>query len=215
MHSMDTDSDLIDKIIQGDKRLYEGIIRKYNQRLYRIARSFIKDEDEIEDVMQETYIKAYQHLKQFEGKSQFSTWITRILINQANHSLNKEKRVKNHIVTSSEDIPDIKPSSEPTPDQNLMNDEMKKYLEQAIDELPDSLRSVYIMREVEGLSVNETSEALSISIENVKTRLHRAKSTLKDSLFEKAKGEIDLFHFKMDRCDRIALAVMLQIDKSN
>jgi len=215
MHSMDTDSELIDKIIQGDKRLYEGIIRKYNQRLYRIARSFIKNEDEIEDVMQETYIKAYQHLKQFEGKSQFSTWITRILINQANHSLNKEKRVKNHIVTSSEDIPDIKPSSEPTPDQNLMNDEMKKYLEQAIDELPGSLRSVYIMREVEGLSVNETSEALSISIENVKTRLHRAKATLKDSLFEKAKGEIDLFHFKMDRCDRIALVVMLQIDKSN
>jgi RNA polymerase sigma factor (sigma-70 family) len=215
MHSMDTDSELIDKIIQGDKRLYEGIIRKYNQRLYRIARAFIKNEDEIEDVMQETYIKAYQHLKQFEGKSQFSTWITRILINQANHSLNKEKRVKSHIVTSSEDIPDIKPSSELTPDQNLMNDEMKKYLEQAIDELPDSLRSVYIMREIEGLSVNETSEALSISIENVKTRLHRAKSTLKDSLFEKAKGEIDLFHFKMDRCDRIALAVMLQIDKSN
>jgi RNA polymerase sigma-70 factor (ECF subfamily) len=212
---MDTDSELIDKIIQGDKRLYEGIIRKYNQRLYRIARSFIKNEDEIEDVMQETYIKAYQHLKQFEGKSQFSTWITRILINQANHSLNKEKRVKNHIVTSSEDIPDIKPSSEPTPDQNLMNDEMKKYLEQAIDELPETLRSVYIMREVEGLSVNETSEALSISIENVKTRLHRAKSALKDSLFEKAKGEIDLFHFKMDRCDRVVLTVMLQLDKSN
>jgi RNA polymerase sigma-70 factor, ECF subfamily len=212
---MDTDSELIDKIIQGDKRLYEGIIRKYNQRLYRIARSFIKNEDEIEDVMQETYIKAYQHLKQFEGKSQFSTWITRILINQANHSLNKEKRVQSYIVTSSEDIPDIKPSSEPTPDQNLMNDEMKKYLEQAIDELPETLRSVYIMREVEGLSVNETSEALSISVENVKTRLHRAKSTLKDSLFEKAKGEIDLFHFKMDRCDRVVLSVMLQLDISN
>src|SRR6476620_179641 len=99
MHSMDTDSELIDKIIQGDKRLYEGIIRKYNQRLYRIARSFIKREDEIEDVMQETYIKAYMHLNQFEGKSQFSTWITRILINQANHSLNKEKRTRTYVST--------------------------------------------------------------------------------------------------------------------
>jgi RNA polymerase sigma-70 factor, ECF subfamily len=212
---MDTESDLIDKIIKGDKRLYEGIIRKYNQRLYRIARSFIKNEDEIEDVMQETYIKAYLHLKQFEGKSQFSTWLTRILINQANLSLNKEKRVRALISNSSDDIPDIKSSNEPGPDQNLMNGEMKKYLEQAIDELPDTLRSVYIMREVEGLSVNETAEALSLSIENVKTRLHRAKANLKDSLFEKAKGEIDLFHFKLQRCDRIVLSVMLQLDKSN
>jgi RNA polymerase sigma-70 factor (ECF subfamily) len=212
---MDTESDLIDKIIKGDKRLYEGIIRKYNQRLYRIARSFIKNEDEIEDVMQETYIKAYLHLKQFEGKSQFSTWLTRILINQANLSLNKEKRVRALISNSSDDIPDIKSSNEPGPDQNLMNGEVKKYLEQAIDELPDTLRSVYIMREVEGLSVNETAEALSLSIENVKTRLHRAKANLKDSLFEKAKGEIDLFHFKLQRCDRIVLSVMLQLDKSN
>jgi RNA polymerase sigma-70 factor, ECF subfamily len=212
---MDTESDLIDKIIKGDKRLYEGIIRKYNQRLYRIARSFIKNEDEIEDVMQETYIKAYLHLKQFEGKSQFSTWLTRILINQANLSLNKEKRVRTHISNSSDNIPDTKSSNEPGPDQNLMNEEMKKYLEQAIDELPDTLRSVYIMREVEGLSVNETAEALSISIENVKTRLHRAKASLKDSLFAKAKGEIDLFHFKLDRCDRIVLSVMLQLDKHN
>ncbi|MFL5730967.1 MAG: RNA polymerase sigma factor [Cytophagaceae bacterium] len=212
---MNTESDLIEKILKGDKRLYEEIIRKYNQRLYRIARSFIKNEDEIEDVMQETYIKAYMNLKQFEGKSQFSTWLTRILINQANLSLNKEKRVRTHIAVSAEDVPDINYSSEPTPDQNLMNDELKKYLEQSIDELPDGLRSVYMMREVEGLSVQETSDALSISIENVKTRLHRAKAGLKDSLFEKAKGEIDLFHFKMDRCDRVALAVMVQIGKIN
>ncbi|HXA00415.1 MAG TPA: RNA polymerase sigma factor [Cytophagaceae bacterium] len=210
---MNTEADLIERIIKGEKQLYEGIIRKYNQRLYRIARSFIRNEDEIEDVMQETYIKAYLHLKQFEGKSQFSTWITRILINQANQSLNKEKRVRNYIAVSSDELPDTKFSNEPTPDQNLMNDEMKKYLEHAIDELPETLRSVYIMREVEGLSVNETSETLSLSIENVKTRLHRAKASLKDSLFEK--GEIDLFHFKMDRCDRVVLAVMFQVDKTN
>jgi RNA polymerase sigma factor (sigma-70 family) len=212
---MNAESELIERIIKGEKQLYEGIIRKYNQRLYRIARSFIKNEDEVEDVMQETYIKAYLHLKQFEGKSQFSTWLTRILINQANQSLNKEKRIRNIISDPSDELPDIRFSNEPAPDQNLMNDEMKKYLEQAIDELPDALRLVYIMREVEGLSVNETSQALSISIENVKTRLHRAKASLKDSLFEKAKGEIDLFHFKMDRCDRVVLAVMFQLDKTN
>jgi RNA polymerase sigma-70 factor, ECF subfamily len=212
---MNTESDLIAKIIKGEKQLYEEIIRKYNQRLYRVARSFIKSEDEIEDVMQETYIKAYLHLKQFEGKSQFSTWITRILINQASQSLNKEKRMRDHIADIPHELPDTKFSNDPAPDQNLMNAEMKKYLEHAIDELPESLRSVYMMREVEGFSVNETSEALSISIENVKTRLHRAKTSLKDSLFERAKGEIDLFHFRLDRCDRIVLGVMLQLDKTN
>jgi RNA polymerase sigma factor (sigma-70 family) len=213
---MEKESEVIGRIIKGEKELYEVLMRKYNQRLYRIARSIIKNESEIEDVLQETYIKAFEHLNQFEGRAQFSTWLTRILINQANASLLKKKKLQNSIGSElTEGIKDSTSSSDPSPDQQIVNQELKKYLEDAIDQLPESLRGVYIMREVEGLSVAETSECLSISIENVKTRLHRAKAMLKDLLFAQAKGDFDVFRFGLERCDRLVLTVLCQIGKLN
>ncbi len=209
------EEELIDLIKKGEKELYEQIMRKYNQKLYRIARSIVKNDADVEDILQETYLKAYESLAQFQNRSQFSTWIIRILINQANATLNKRKRFDNSI--SIEAISDRQEEdiSFQTTEIHMSNNELKKILEEAIDKLPENLRCVYVMREVEGLSVAETSECLSISEENVKTRSHRAKALLKDELYERTKGDIDIFRFGNERCDRVVLTVMLQLGKLN
>jgi RNA polymerase sigma-70 factor (ECF subfamily) len=207
------EEEIITLIKKGDKELYEILIRKYNQRLYRIARAILKNEFEVEDILQDTYLKAFENLKQFQNKSQFSTWIIRILINNANASLNKRKRFDNSI--SAENISESESTILQTPEMQMSNNELKGILENAIDQLSDNLRCVYVMREVEGLNVEETSACLGISEENVKTRLHRAKAFLKDELYRKTKGDIEIFRFGLDRCDKITLAVMLQIVKLN
>jgi RNA polymerase sigma-70 factor (ECF subfamily) len=213
---MENENEVIDRIIKGEKELYEVIMRKYNQRLYRIARSIIIDDAEIVDVLQETYIKAFEHLNQFEGRAQFSTWLTRILINQANASILKRNRRQNSIGAElSDSLKEATSSYEPSPDQQIMNKELKQHLEDAIDHLPENLRAVYIMREVEGLSVAETAECLVLSVENVKTRLHRSKAMLKDWLFAKAKGDLELFRFGLERCDRLVMSVLYQIGNRN
>jgi RNA polymerase sigma factor (sigma-70 family) len=206
------EEEIIELIKKGEKELYELLVRKYNQRLYRIARSIVKNDSEVEDILQDTYLKAYENLSQFRNKSQFSTWIIRILINNANASLNKRKRFDNSL--SIESASEAENTLSHTPDP-MSNNELKKILEVAIDNLSENLRCVYMMREVEGLSVAETSECLSISEENVKTRLHRAKAILKDELYKKTKGDIEIFRFGLERCDKVVLSVMFQIGKLN
>ncbi|MBX9852273.1 MAG: RNA polymerase sigma factor [Cytophagaceae bacterium] len=208
------EEEIIHSILKGEKELYELIMRKYNQRLYRIARAMVKDEAEVEDILQDTYLKAFENLKQFEGRSQFSTWVTRILINNSNASLNKRKRVDGSIEIESR-LEHQSDNLYETPDQHMSAIELKKILEEAIDKLPENLRNVYVMREVEGLHVSETAECLSISEENVKTRLHRAKSLLKEELYRRSKGDIEVFRFGLERCDRIVLSVMCQLGKLN
>ncbi|WP_037573555.1 RNA polymerase sigma factor [Sporocytophaga myxococcoides] len=201
------EDEIIDQIKNGNKSLYGVLIQKYNQRLYRIARSIVGKDGDLEDIMQETYIKAYQNLAQFRKESQFSTWLTRILINNANATLLK-KRNLSPLSTDTEDIIDHQKS----PDSALTNEELKYILENAIDNLPDNLRSVYVMREIEQLSIHETALNLDISEENVKTRLHRAKSFLREELYSKFKVDVDLFRFAGSRCEGVYKAVMCQID---
>jgi RNA polymerase sigma factor (sigma-70 family) len=215
--AMDKEAEVIKRIIKGEKELYEILMRKYNQRLYRIARSMVKSEVDVEDILQETYLKAFQHLNQFQQKSQFSTWIIRILINQANATLNKNKRYDG-FTSLLGDVAienNLQHSSSSDPEFLMSNNELKKILEEAIDKLSESLRCVYVMREVEGLSVAETSECLNISEENVKTRLHRAKTILKDELYKKTKNDIEIFRFGSDRCDRLVMSVMIQLGNLN
>jgi len=209
------EEEIIEQVKNGNKELYELLMRKYNQKLYRIARAIVKDDSDAEDILQDTYLKAYEKLSQFENRSRFSTWIIRILINNANSTLNKRKRFDKSVLA--EDLVQNKTedSSPQTPEFQMSNNELKKILEQAIDSLPESLRGVYIMREVEGLSVAETSDCLNISQENVKTRLHRAKAILKDELYKKSKGDIDVFRFGNERCDKVVLSVMVQLGKLN
>lgn len=218
MHSRDiikadatSDNEVIARVLQGEKDLYAVLVRRYNQRLYRVGMSIINDDAEIEDVMQVSYIKAYEHLEKFAFKSSFSTWLTRILINESLLRLKKRKKSINmddnmmNKEIYKQNITDTR-----TPVVELLNSELKGILEDSIRQLPEKYRTVFIMREVEDMNIAETKECLNISEVNVKVRLNRAKILLRDSLKVYYKKE-DILHFHLSRCDRIVDRVMKQI----
>jgi RNA polymerase sigma factor (sigma-70 family) len=203
------DIKIIEDVMAGDKEKYALLMRKYNQRLYRISKAYLKDEMEIEDVMQEAYIKAYQNLRKFESRAQFSTWITRILINECLQRLrktNKEARLENN----EEEIITMNLTDKKNPETESLNKELKTLLEDNIALLPEKYRAVFMMREVEKMSVEETSEALEITDSNVKVRLNRAKEMLRNALTNTYPlGQV--FEFNLVRCDRIARNVLSRI----
>ena len=205
------DEVIIRTILDGKKDDYELLIRRYNERLYRIGISILKNEEEVEDAMQEAYIKAYQQLTTFKMQSQFSTWLSRIMINE---SLAKVKRKKNHVEYSEVEsethngrIPHAVISNSVTPEKQILQKELKNILENAIQQLPQKYQTVFVMREIEGMDIRETAECLKISTENVKVRLHRAKEILKSKL-KFFSHEPELFSFQDTRCDRIVYAVL-------
>jgi len=203
------DSELITRILQGEKNLYALIVRRYNQRLYRVGMSILDDDAEVEDAMQVTYISAWENLGKFKFRSSFSTWLTRIMINE---SLLRTKKRK-HFFEMKEDT--INHYQQSIPQQNamskLINADLRKTLEKAIHGLAEKYRTVFILREIENMSVSETKQCLEISEINVKVRLNRAKSMLRTALSELYKSE-DLFEFHLSRCDRMVENVMSRIN---
>jgi RNA polymerase sigma factor (sigma-70 family) len=205
-----SENEIISRILLGEKNLYAGIMRKYNQRLYRLGMSIIKDDSEVEDVMQVTYIKAYENLGKFQFKSGFSTWITKILINESLLRLKKRKQLLHINDDSAQNQTQYQPVDFQTPLMKVINSELKQILEDAILNLPEKYRSVFIMREIENMNVSETQECLDLSETNVKVRLNRAKAMLKNSLADYYKKE-DILNFHLSRCDRIVENVMKRI----
>ena len=206
-----SDNELITRILQGDKNLYAIIVRRYNQRLYRIGMSIINDDIEIEDVMQVTYINAYENLGKFAFKASFSTWLTRILINESLLRFKKKARS----VTMNDDIMDKEMYKQhithvQTPAAKALNAELKAILEASIRQLPEKYRTVFIMREIEGMNTADTQECLDISEVNVKVRLNRAKALLRNSLSAFYKKE-DILHFHLSRCDNMVNRVLSRI----
>ena len=206
-----SDNEMIARVLSGEKDVYALLIRRYNQRLYRVGMSIINDDAEVEDVMQVAYIKAYENLGKFEFKSAFSTWITRILINESLLRLKKRKQSFNMNDDVNNQTYQHHPVDSQTPLMNVINLELKKILEEAIRRLPEKYRTVFIMREIENMNVAETSECLDLSEANVKVRLNRAKAMLKNSLSEYYKKD-DILNFHLSKCDRIVETVMKQID---
>jgi len=203
-----SDTEIIGRILKGEKNLYSIIVRRYNQRLYKIGISIINDDGEVEDVMQVTYIKAYENLKKFAFNSAFSTWLTKIFINEC--LLRLKQRKKSILVsdTSMESQENQHSSIETqTPFMKILNIELKAALEKAILDLPEKYRTVFIMREIENMNVAETKECLDISEANVKVRLNRAKTLLKNSLSEYYKKE-DILSFHLTRCDKMVGSVI-------
>lgn len=205
---------VIQRILNGEKELFEILIRRNNQKLYRIIRSYLKDESEIEDVMQESYIKAYTKLYQFNQKAQFSTWLIRIAINESLAQLKKKGKtlhLNNYNQNLSDDfileIPDRKNLN---PQEKMAHKEAKQLLENAIDRLELKYRTVYILKEVEEMSLKEIATALELSLANVKIRLYRSKEKLKETLYELSNRE-DVFEFGFSRCDKITESVMKRI----
>ncbi len=206
------DLQLIDKVLDGEKDIYEVIIRRYNERLFKIARSIIKDEDEAEDVMQEAYVRAYEHLDQFKGKAKFSTWLTKILINEAFQRKRKSKRFSDLPSMEGLELQDQDtPRKVEIKEQKIIKKNVKELLETSIDSLPEKYRTVFVMREIENLSVSETAQCLSITKENVKVRLHRAKKHLR-TLIQNSMSNFQVYEFLDPRCNRVASKVMQQIE---
>lgn len=201
-----SDEAIVRKILNGEKHLYEILMRKFNQQLYRISMSIINDDQEAEDIMQITYLNAYRNLAGFKHQSSFSTWLTKILINES--LLHKKRKLKLERTLMESEYHDTHTE---TPLNNLMNKELKVILEKAVATLPEKYRIVFVMREVQGMSTNETMEALDLGESNVKIRLTRAKEMLRTELSSYWQPE-KLYAFNLLRCDVIVNQVMQQIN---
>jgi RNA polymerase sigma-70 factor, ECF subfamily len=200
------DEELAARIQNGETGLYEVLMRRYNQRLYRIARAIVRDDTEAEDVVQQAYVNAYLHLDQFAEKAKLSTWMTKIAVYEALARVRKRERAAAApFDESAEDTMKASVASTPVdPERQALNAELRLLLEQAIDALPERYRSVFVLREIEGLSTAETADCLDVTEENVKTRLHRAKAMLRDSLYARAGvAGAAVFELHLSRCDRI------------
>jgi RNA polymerase sigma-70 factor (ECF subfamily) len=204
------DEDVVARIAAGEVALFELIMRRYNQRLYRIARSIVRDDDEAQDTVQQAYLSAYAHLRQFAGESQFSTWLTRIAINEALGRLKQRARgAKLHASEEDGIMQTSEPQSSSNPEEEASRREMSRMLEQVIDELPAIYRMVFVMRELEQMSTLDTATALDATEEAVKVRLHRAKGMLREAMSARMQASLaDAYPFLGARCDRIVQAVM-------
>jgi RNA polymerase sigma-70 factor (ECF subfamily) len=208
-----TDAQLIAAVCAGDTGLFEELMRRYNQRVYRVARAIVKDEAEAEDVMQQAYLNAFTHLRQFEDRARFSTWLTRIVIHEALGRRRKARPIDETVNESEgEEMSEIE-STGPSPERQAYASELKRLVEQSVDTLPDTYRAVFMLRDVEGLSTAETAEGLDLGEEAVKTRLHRARAILRRELFARAGATTaGAFTFGLSRCDAIVKRVFAEID---
>lgn len=209
------DSELIERIRAGKTALYETLMRRYNQRLYRIARVILRNPEEAEDVVQEAFVRAYTHLDQFAGAAKFSTWLTKIAIHEALARLHKRSRMGEADSTKDTEKSGGMESLKSTihdPEEQTFEKQVLELLEAAVEALPDNLRSVFLMREIEEMSTAETAECLGLSEAAVKIRLHRARKVLRQDLYLRV-GAVssEAFRFLGERCDRVIHAVMERI----
>src|SRR5919197_594833 len=183
-----SDAEIVERVRNGETALFEVLMRRHNQRVYRVARAVIKDEAEAEDVMQQAYINAFTHLNQFQDRSQFSTWLTRIALHEA-----LARRRKRKPEESTEDVMETLTSTQPDPERQAY-----------VDALPESYRLVFMLREIEGLSTSETAAGLDLGDEAVKTRLHRAKAMVRSAIAERmGASSAEAFAFPATRCNRV------------
>lgn len=200
-----SDEEVVRRVLAGDSDLFEVIMRRYNQRLYRTLRSSVSDGTEAEDIMQETYARAYENLAQFEGRSRFSTWLMRIAI----HELLARRR-RGGRFTTLEGQPERATAT--TPEDVASSSQLRSILERAIAGIPATLRVVYVLRDVDGLGTDETADCLGISAVNVRVRLHRARAHLRARFDGQATGDVRQLHpFAGDRCNRVVAGVLRRI----
>jgi RNA polymerase sigma-70 factor (ECF subfamily) len=182
-------------------------MRRHNQRLYRVARSVVRDESEAEDIVQEAYVRAYSHLSRLEGRSSVATWLTRIAFHEALRRRRRGRRVRASAAVSGE------PVAPPDPGTGV-HAESGGSLRAALDALPEGVRTVVVLRLVQGLSTRETARSLRLSESNVKVMLHRGKRLLASSLDAGAPDLREQYIFGAERCDRVVAAVFRRIGAS-
>ncbi len=212
-----SDAELVDRARARDEGAVRAITKRYNRRLFRVARSILRDDAEAEDVVQESYVRAFTGLDLFRGDASFATWITRICVNEALGRLRRRRPTvdwesygENRSAAQVIDFPLSAASNDP--ERTMAQSEIRAVLERAIDELPDAFRAVFVARLVEDMSVEETADLFGLKPETVKTRLHRARGMLRDAL-DKQLGPIltSTFPFDGRRCDRMTDAVVRRV----
>lgn len=213
------DAELVERIGRREHGAFEALMRQHNGRLFRVARSILKDDSEAEDAVQDGYLDAYRHLSSFRGEAQLGTWLVRIVANQALMRLRKQKR--DRVVVPFDPMPadrarEVADTSAESPSAATLRAEIRRLLEHRIDALPVAFRTVFILREVEEMTVDETAAALGIPPATVRTRLFRARALLREALardLDMATG--DVFGFAGSRCDRIVARVLDRIAREH
>ena len=208
-----SDEQVVSRVLSGQTALFEVLMRRHNERLYRAARAILRHEVEAEDVVQQAYVNAYSCLRQFDGRSKFSTWLTRIAIHEAFARVRSRGRYTTMDPDSPFTTESLTPaSSTPDPERQAFAGELGALIESAIDRLPDGAREVFMLRQVEGMSTEEVADVLNVTEAVIKTRLSRARATLRRDLFEHAGiAESNAFRFLRPRCDRVVAAVLARI----
>jgi RNA polymerase sigma-70 factor (ECF subfamily) len=210
----ETDEELVRRIREGETALFEGLVRRYNRRIFRVARAILRDEAEAEDVMQQAYVNAYTHLHQFEERARFGTWLTRIAVHEALARKRRRGRYEegDAMPDWDEKTTDALTSRAHNPEEQALHGEMRAILESSFEAIPEIYRTVFLLREVEGLTTSEAAECLDLSEDTVKTRLHRARGLLRQELFERAGlTTAELFPLHLSRCDRVVAAVLARL----
>ena len=201
-----TDLEAVAGVLDGNREMFEVIVRRYNTQLYRVGMAYLRNHAQTEDAMQNAYLKAFLNLERFRGSAAFGTWLTRIMINECLMTLRTRKRFVMENIDDADDRVVRELFAAPSAD-SLHNQDLKAVLEQAIQTLPRTHRAVYLLREVQQLSTAETAECLEISPENVKVSLHRAREGLKTELLKSAAG-VELFDYPAAYCDPMTSKVM-------
>ena len=217
------DEEIVRRVRAGDSAVFEILMRRHNQRVYRVVRAVVKNEADVEDVMQQAYINAFRHLHQFEDRSQFSTWLIRIALHEAFGRRRKVQRAETTTARNRSDVDDDRgafmdtlTSPEADPERQAYAQELHRVLEAAVDTLPETYRTVFMLRDIEGLSTSETGQGLGLGDEAVKTRLHRARVMIRRAVTVRI-GEVaaGAFQFHAPRCDRVVSAVLAGVSEGS
>jgi RNA polymerase sigma-70 factor (ECF subfamily) len=212
------DEQIVARVVAGEGHLFEHLMRRHNQRVYRLTRAIATSSAEAEDAMQEAYVQAFTRLAQFERRSSFVTWLTRIAIHAA---LARVRRGRKETLVDDLDVFDAAPERYPTSSQTMARSpeggaddrELRAILEQAIDGLPTQYRMVFVLRAVQDMSVAETAASLDMQEETVRTRFFRARAMLKSVLTERIYGTAQgVYELHLSRCDRVVAAVLARLD---
>jgi RNA polymerase sigma-70 factor, ECF subfamily len=220
-----SDEEVVARVLAGDSSQFEILMRRYNQRLFRVARAILADDAEAQDVMQEAYLRSFRELANFRGEARFATWLTRIACHEALARAQKRRRLVpmagggggqgghgGDSGTGEPPNPTDPPARTAGPDRELENRELRTVLQEAVEILPDPLRTVFCLREIEGLSTEQTADALGLTVENVRVRLHRAKRALRQTLDGRIGQEVRrLYLFDGPRCDRMVEEVFARL----
>ena len=203
------DEEVARRVVAGEVELYELLMRRYNQRLFRVVRGLVDDDSEAEDVLQDAWVSAYEHLADFRGEAKLSTWLSRIAVHSAYARLRRRRRF---VALDPEGVADAAPPDPSDPEREAFGGELRAALESAVAGLAAPYRSVFLLREVEGLSTAETAATLGLTEEAVKVRLHRGRAKLRDDLDRRLDlASRELFGFAAARCDRVVAAVMSRV----